>query len=282
MGAPRSLGEHVRAYAGKTAVITGAGSGIGRALALDLAGRGARLALSDVGKQSVTDTAELCRARGAQAQAFELDVADRDAVFAHADEVVAAFGSVDLVVNNAGVALHGSVRELGDSDMRWLMDINFWGVVHGTQAFLPHLAASGDGQLANVSSIFGLIAVPKQAIYNASKFAVRGWTEALRQECLLDGTPVSVSCIHPGGIKTAIARNARVTASESSDATAALFDKLARTSPEKAAATILKGLEKDKARILIGPDAWVVAGLPRLLGASYGRVTSLSSKRLGS
>lgn len=270
----------MRTYAGKTAVITGAGSGIGRALALDLAGRGARLALSDVGKQAVLDTAEQCRARGAQAQGFELDVADRDAVFAHADEVAATFGSVDLVVNNAGVALHGSVRELADADMRWLMDINFWGVVHGTQAFLPHLVASGDGQLANISSIFGLIAVPKQAIYNASKFAVRGWTEALRQECLLDGTPVSVSCVHPGGIRTAIARNARVTASESSDATAELFDKLARTSPEKAAATILKGLERDKARILIGPDAWFVAGLPRLLGAGYGRVTAVSAKRL--
>jgi NAD(P)-dependent dehydrogenase (short-subunit alcohol dehydrogenase family) len=272
----------MRSYAGKTAVVTGAGSGIGRALALDLAGRGAKLALSDVGKQAVLDTAELCRSKGAQAQGFELDVADREAVFAHAAEVAGAFGSVDLVVNNAGVALHGRVAELGEPDMRWLMDINFWGVVHGTQAFLPHLVASGDGQLANVSSIFGLIAVPKQAAYNAAKFAVRGWTEALRQECLADGVPVTVSCIHPGGVKTAIARSARVTASEDPGVTAALFDKLARTTPTKAAATILKGLEREKARILVGPDAWFVAGLPRLLGASYGRVTGLGAKRLES
>jgi NAD(P)-dependent dehydrogenase (short-subunit alcohol dehydrogenase family) len=269
----------VRSYAGRTAVITGAGSGIGRALALRLSALGARVAVSEISKQAAVDTATAC---GSSAQAFEVDVADRDAVFAHADEVRAAFDAVHLVVNNAGVALHGPVSELSDSDMRWLMDINYWGVVHGSQAFLPHLAASGDGQLANISSIFGLVGVPKQAAYNAAKFAVRGFTEALRLEQLMEGSPVSVSCIHPGGIRTAIARNARVTASEDQAGTAALFDtKLARTSPERAARTIVKGLSRDKARILVGPDAYVVAALPRVLGARYDRVLTRGARSLG-
>jgi NAD(P)-dependent dehydrogenase (short-subunit alcohol dehydrogenase family) len=268
----------VRHYSGKTAVVTGGGSGIGRALARHLTDLGARVAVSDISKQAAVDTAIAC---GKGAQGFELDVADRDAVFAHATEVAAAFGSVDLVVNNAGVALHGPVSELEIADMQWLMDINYWGVVHGTQAFLPHLAASS-GQLANVSSLFGLIAVPKQAAYNAAKFAVRGFTEALRQELKLDGTPVAVSAIHPGGIKTAIARSARVTVGEDPAATAALFDqKLAHTSPERAARTIMKGLAKEKPRILVGPDAYVLAALPRLLGIGYERVVARGSKATG-
>jgi NAD(P)-dependent dehydrogenase (short-subunit alcohol dehydrogenase family) len=274
------LSRPLRTYAGRTCVVTGAGSGIGRALAVELAGRGARLALSDVDLASVEQTADSCRGLGAQAHAYRLDVADRAAVFAHAEDVVRDLGAVHLVVNNAGVALHGLVSELRDEDFRWVMDIDFWGVVHGTQAFLPHLTASGDGQLANVSSIFGLIAVPKQAAYNAAKFAVRGFTEALRQEMELTRTPVAVSCIHPGGIRTAIAQRARAAASEDKAEMAATFDKLARTSPPRAARTILSGLERDRARILVGPDAWFVAGLPRLLGAHYGRLVTRSAARL--
>ncbi|MCW2615696.1 MAG: putative oxidoreductase SadH [Frankiales bacterium] len=268
----------MREYLGRTAVITGAGSGIGRALALELAGRGARLAVSDVDEVAAKDTAEACRSRGASAHSWQLDVADRDAVFAHAGDVVEHFGAAHLLVNNAGVALHGAVAELTDADMRWVMEIDYWGVVHGSQAFLPHLAASGEGQLANVSSVFGLISVPKQAAYNAAKFAVRGFTEALRQEVRLDGLPVSVSCIHPGGVRTAIARSARVTASEDSDRTAAVFDQLARTSPAAAARSIVRGLRRDRARILVGPDAYVMAGLPRLLGARYGAVVAAAAR----
>jgi NAD(P)-dependent dehydrogenase (short-subunit alcohol dehydrogenase family) len=271
-----------RSYRGRVCVVTGAGSGIGRALAVELAGRGARLALSDCDAASVEQTAARCRDLGAETRAYQVDVAQRDAVFAHADAVVADFGAVHLVVNNAGVALHGLVEELRDEDFRWVMDIDFWGVVHGTQAFLPHLAASGDGQLANVSSIFGLIAVPKQAAYNAAKFAVRGFTEALRQEMQLTGRPVAVSCIHPGGVRTAIARRARAAASEDKTEMAATFDRLARTSPPRAARVILKGLERDRARILVGADAWFVAGLPRLLGAHYGRLVSRGAARLES
>jgi NAD(P)-dependent dehydrogenase (short-subunit alcohol dehydrogenase family) len=272
----------LRTYAQRTCVVTGAGSGIGRALAVELAGRGARLALSDVDLASADETAEQCRSLGAEVRTYRLDVADRAAVHAHADEVARDFGVVHLVVNNAGVALHGLVSELRDEDFRWVMDIDFWGVVHGTQAFLPHLVASGDGQVANVSSIFGLIAVPKQAAYNAAKFAVRGFTEALRQEMEMTGSPVAVSCIHPGGVRTAIAKRARATASEDKAELAATFEKLARTSPPRAARIILKGLERDRPRILVGPDAWVVAGLPRLLGGRYGRVITRLAVRLES
>lgn len=260
--------------------MTGAGSGIGRALAVELAGRGARLALSDVRETSLEQTAALCRQLGAEARGYRLDVADRAAVFAHAEQVVADFGAVHLVVNNAGVALHGPVCELTEEDFRWVMDIDFWGVVHGSQAFLPHLASSGDGQLANVSSVFGLIAVPKQAAYNAAKFAVRGFTEALRQEMRLSGAPVAVSCIHPGGVRTAIASNARATASEDKADMARTFEQLARTSAPQAARTILKGLERDRARILVGPDAWFLAALPRALGAGYGSLVSRAAHRL--
>ena len=271
----------MRDYAGKLAVITGAGSGIGRALALELAGRGAVLALSDVDQTAAARTAEQCRATGATARSWQLDVADRDAVFAHAQDVVEALGQVHLVVNNAGVALHGLVQELDHQDMRWLMEINLWGVVHGTQAFLPHLIASGDGQLANLSSVFGLIAVPRQAAYNAAKFAVRGFTEALHQEMRLEGLPVAVSCIHPGGVRTAIAQHARVTPSTDKAELERVFTGLARTSPEQAARTIVRGLERDRARILVGPDAWVLAALPRLLGARYARLTIAAGRRTG-
>ena len=271
-----------RTYAGKTCVVTGAGSGIGRALAVELAGRGARLALSDVDELGLAETAQLCKSTGVEPRTYRVDVADRAAVFAHAEEVVRDFGAVHLVVNNAGVALHGPVAEITDEDFRWVMDIDFWGVVHGTQAFLPHLVASGDGQIANVSSVFGLIGVPKQAAYNAAKFAVRGFTEALRQEMKLSETPVAVSCIHPGGIRTEIARRARATASEDKAEMASNFDKLARTSPPRAARIILKGLEKDKPRILVGPDAWFLAALPRVLGSGYGRVVSRGASRLES
>jgi len=258
-----------RQYAGKTAVVTGVGSGIGRELALNLATRGACVACSDVNADAAERTAADCRARGTQARAWQLDVADRDAVFTHADEVAGAFGGVHLVINNAGVSVNGRVSELTEADHRWIMDINYWGMVHGSQAFLPHLAASGAGQLANVSSVFGLIAFPKQSAYNASKFAIRGFTEALRMEMVADKVPVSVSVIHPGGIKTNIARNARVTSSEDQQQAADAFDKIAVTSAARAAKTILRGLERNKARILVGPDAWAIAAIPRLLGARY-------------
>ncbi len=273
-------GAAVRSYAGRTAVVTGAGSGIGRALCLELGRLGADVALSDSRLEDAQQTAAAVRALGVRAEAYQVDVADRDAVFAHAAQVAEAFGAVHLVVNNAGVALHGDVEVLREQDMRWLMDINYWGVVHGSQAFLPLLADTG-GQLANVSSVFGLVSIPGQAAYNAAKFAVRGFTEALRQECQLDGGKVSVSCIHPGGVRTAIARNARVNSDRERAELVGVFDKVARTSPEAAARVILRGLAKDRPRILVGPDAWLLAALPRFLGARYGQLTARGSRRLG-
>ncbi|GAB3476516.1 SDR family NAD(P)-dependent oxidoreductase [Amycolatopsis cihanbeyliensis] len=267
-------------FGGKVAVITGAGSGIGRALALDLAARGARLAVSDVDSVRIADTAAHCEKIGAEVRSYRLDVADRAAVLAHAEDVAADFGTVNLVVNNAGVALTSSVAEMEWEHLDWLMGINFWGVVHGTKAFLPHLTASGDGHLVNVSSVFGFIGVPTQGAYNAAKFAVRGFTEALRQEMLLERGPVRVSCVHPGGIKTNIARDSRgLQGAEAAKAVRA-FDGVARTSPEAAAAAIVRGVQRNRARILIGADARIIDLLPRVLGAGYQRLVTLGARRL--
>ena len=266
-------------FADRVAVVTGAGSGIGRALALDLAARGARLELSDVNASGVAATADRCLALGAKAQHHVLDVADRAAVDAHAAQVMDAHGRVDLVVNNAGVSMTGPVLDLTLDEIEWIMGINFWGVVHGTKAFLPHLVANRGAHLVNISSIFGMIAVPGQAAYNASKFAVRGFTEALRQEMLTARTGVSVSCVHPGGIKTNIARGGRFAAGVDGGVTAEVFDKLARTTPEVAAATILRGVERDKARIFIGPDAFALDGMQRLLGSGYQAIVRRAAAR---
>jgi NAD(P)-dependent dehydrogenase (short-subunit alcohol dehydrogenase family) len=262
-------------FTDRVAVITGSGSGIGRALALELAGRGARLALSDIDEVAVADTAAHCEKAGAEAKGYRLDVADRAAVTAHADAVAAEFGQVNLVVNNAGVAVMATVEDMSYADMDWIVGINFWGVVHGTKAFLPHLIASGDGHLVNVSSVFGFVGVPTQSAYNATKFAVRGFTEALRQEMLIEKRRVGVSCVHPGGIQTNIARDARVSDGSTPGQRAVDFARIARTSPEDAAKTIVRGVERNKPRILIGPDAYVFDAVPRLLGARYQRLTAL-------
>jgi short-subunit dehydrogenase len=223
----------------------------------------------------VADTAARCEKAGAQAKSYRLDVADRDAVTAHANAVAAEFGQVNLVVNNAGVALVATVDEMSYADLEWIVGINFWGVVHGTKAFLPHLIASGDGHLVNVSSVFGFVGVPTQAAYNATKFAVRGFTEALRQEMLVAKRPVQVSCVHPGGIRTNIARDARDATGTDPDQRAVDFAKIARTSPEDAAKIIIRGIRRNKPRILVGPDAYLFDAVPRLLGARYQRLAAL-------
>ncbi|BBX87389.1 SDR family NAD(P)-dependent oxidoreductase [Mycolicibacterium aubagnense] len=271
----------MRDYRGRTIVITGAGSGIGQALALEFARRGAQLALSDRVETGLGDTMRQCQTLGATARSYQVDVADRTAIYDHADVVAADFGAVDVLINNAGVAVHGRIGETPDADLEWLMNVNFWGVVHGSRAFLPHLAATGHGQLANVSSIFGLISTPKDSIYNASKFAVRGFTESLQQELRLDRVPVSVSCIHPGGIKTNIATNARVGPGESADQVQRLFARAAVTSPQTAARTIIGGLARNRARILVGYDAYLIAALPRVLGPHYGRLVETGARLVG-
>lgn len=260
----------------KVAVITGAGSGIGSALADELAARGARLALSDVDQERVAETARRCANHGTQVRSYQLDVSDRSALNAHAAEVAAEFGTVNLVVNNAGVALLGTVTDMSDEELDWLLGINLSGVLHGTRAFLPHLIGSGDGHLVNVSSVFGFIGVPTQSAYNAAKFGVRGFTEALAQEMRAEKRPVRVSCVHPGGIKTNIARDA---CGDTGDDPATMFDRVARTSPEDAARTILRGVRRNHRRIRVGADAYVIEALPRLLGAAYQPLVTLGAKR---
>ena len=268
----------------RVVAITGAGSGIGRALALEAAARGAHLALSDVNVDRVAETAALVPPGDRRVTTAALDVADRAAVHAWADDVVADHGSVNVIVNNAGVALMAPVAELTIEDFRWLMDINFWGVVHGTDAFLPHLKAAGSGHVVNISSVFGLMAIPSQAAYNASKFAVRGYTDALRIELEVEGSQVSATTIHPGGIKTNIARDARGKADDPAlrAESERSFDAVARTTPEKAARQILDAVEKNRRRALIGPDAIVFDAVARMPAVVPQRLlAAFARRRLG-
>jgi NADP-dependent 3-hydroxy acid dehydrogenase YdfG len=262
-------------FEGKVAVITGAGSGIGRALALNLAKKGAKLALSDIDTNGLAETVCQAEALGANVKSDRLDVAEREAVLAYADEVVAHFGTVNQVYNNAGIAYQGNVEKSEFKDIERIMDVDFWGVVNGTKAFLPHVIASGDGHIVNVSSLFGLIAVPGQSAYNAAKFAVRGFTEALRQEMLIAKHPVKVTCVHPGGIKTAVARNATVANSEDHVSFAQFYDRwLLIHSPDMAATTIVNGVASGRARVVVGLEAKAVDLLARITGPFYQRIVA--------
>lgn len=266
----------------KVVVITGAGSGIGRALSVNLAQKGALLALSDVDERGLEQTVDLVKNAGArEVRSDRLDVADRAAFTAYATAIAEHFGRVNVVVNNAGVALAGDLADLAYADMDWILGINFWGVVHGTKEFLPHVIASGDGHIVNISSLFGLVSMPGQSLYNATKYAVRGLTESLREEMLIAGHDVGVTAVHPGGIKTAIARNARVSEREDKAATARLFDeKLAKMTPDRAAEIIVKGILTNKARVLVGLDAHVVHQLAKFAGSRYQDVVAGASKRI--
>ena len=255
------------AFSGKVAVITGAGSGIGRALAVNLAERGAKLALSDVDVNGLAETVRQAQALGAEVESQFLDVAQRETVLDYAETVKARFGKVNQIYNNAGIAYHGDVEATSFKDIEKIIDVDFWGVVNGTKAFLPHLQESGDGHIVNISSLFGILAMPSQAAYNAAKFAVRGFSEALRMELLISKAPVKMTVVHPGGIKTAIARNATVAENYDQQSVAKFFDaKLAKTTPDQAAKVILKGVEKGKGRVLIGSDAVALDLLQRLTG----------------
>src|SRR3984893_6670394 len=255
------------------AVVTGAGSGIGRALARQLAGASSALALADIDEAGLQQTAASLSERGVQLSTHLVDVSDESAMQALAQEVAARHGRVTLLINNAGVALHGRFEEISLDDLRWLLGINFWGVVHGVKYFLPVLKQQPRAQIVNLSSVFGIIAPAGQSAYSASKFAVRGFTEAVRHE--LEGTSVFVSCVHPGGIRTPIARRARLGphASESNrEAAIAFFEQVTPTSPEAAAARILKGVERREPRILVGPDARKIDIVQRLRPATYWKI----------
>src|SRR5215472_7847021 len=252
------------------AVVTGAGSGIGRALAEQLAAAGSALALADVDENALQQTAQHLVETSALVTTYVVDVAKEEKIKAFAADVEECHGRVTLLINNAGVALHGDFEEISLDDFRWLMDINFWGAVYGVRYFLPLLKRAPRAHIVNLSSVFGLIAPAGQAAYAASKFAVRGFSEALRHE--LEGSHVGVSCVHPGGIRTSIARRARLgerTPPVRQEQSVARFEQWARTSPEAAAARILRGVEQGESRILIGVDAYQIDVLQRLRPASY-------------
>jgi NADP-dependent 3-hydroxy acid dehydrogenase YdfG len=265
---------------GKVAVVTGAASGIGRALAYELARRGAKLAISDIDATGLAQTAKQLRVIGAPVHEARLDVTDREAVLAYAEEIATDFGTVNIVVNNAGIAFTGDIEKMTFEQIERVLDVDFWGVVNGTKAFLPHLIASGDGHVVNISSLFGLLSMPGQGAYNAAKFAVRGFTEALREEMLINGHPVRVTCVHPGGIQTAIARNAGAVDGEDAAEIAEFFDsKLARTSAESAAKSILRAVTGNRPRAVVGLDAKLLDLLVRITGPGYQRLVALVAAR---
>jgi len=253
---------------GKVAVVTGAGSGIGRALAQLLAAKGCTLALSDINEAGLQETAS---SLPAPPLLQRLDVADREAVYAFAQRVKNELGTAHVVINNAGVTVSQTVGNLSYEDFEWVMGINFWGVVYGTKAFLPMLTAQNDGVIVNLSSVFGIIAVPTQGSYNAAKFAVRGFTEALRHE--LEGSGVSAISVHPGGIKTNIAATSRFyvdpTGVSDRENAAESFAKMARTTAAVAARTIVDGIERGSKRVLIGGDAKLIDIIQRLMPVNY-------------
>jgi len=252
------------------AAITGAGSGIGRALAVLLAGRGVSLALADLNIEALEATRVLCGHAAVSTHA--LDVSNKVQVAEFAEAVRLEHGGVHLLINNAGVALGGRFEDYSLEDLEWLMGINFWGVVYGCFYFLPLLEREAQAHIVNVSSIFGILAPPEQTAYCASKFAVRGFSESLRHE--LEGSSVSLSVVHPGGIRTAIARSARVGSRtqrsplELEQATVN-FEQNLVTSAMDAARTILEGIEKGAPRILIGRDARDADVVGRLFPATY-------------
>jgi len=267
---------------GKTAVITGAASGIGEGLAMKLAGRGAHLILVDRDAENLARVADAARTRRVNVETHVVDMGDADAVERLGAEIATEHPEIDLLFNNAGVALGGEVIDATRRDVEWLMNINFWGVVHLTRALLPTLLARPDAHIATTSSVFGLIGPPGQAAYSASKFAVRGWCEALRRE--LSDTSVGVSVIHPGGIKTKIARNARLAEGiEGADISKEIveFEKHLRTSADDAASIILKGIEERRPRILVGADAHLIAALERVFPTTavevLAKITGLKS-----
>ena len=266
----------MKSFKNKVAAITGAASGMGRTLAVELASRGCHLALSDVNTTELAKTAELAGVHGVKVTIAKLDVANRDDVFAWADQVARDHGRVNLIFNNAGVSLTVPVESCKISDFEWIMGINFWGVVHGTQAFLPHLRASGDGHIINTSSLFGLMSIPSQGTYNASKFAVRGYTECLRMELEMEGASVSATCVHPGGIATNIAMAGKIDPAMEKVTGVSVEQQKRRanklinvTTAHSAALQILSAVEKNHRRVLVGPDARFLDKLVRLLGASY-------------
>ncbi|MEN8427185.1 SDR family NAD(P)-dependent oxidoreductase [Acinetobacter schindleri] len=267
----------------KVAAITGAGSGIGQQLAVLLAKQGCHLALSDVNEQGLLKTLELIKDTGVRATLDKVNVANLEEVRAWAEKVEQDHGSINMIFNNAGVALGSTVEGASYDELEWIVGINFWGVVYGTKEFLPRIKKTGDGHVVNISSLFGLTAQPTQSAYNATKFAVRGFTESLRQELDIENCGVSALCVHPGGIRTNIANAAKMNDSlralgMSPEKSARSFNKLLRCPPEEAARQILEAIQKDKRRLLIGNDAKAIDLIQRILPTGYQKVTAFATK----
>lgn len=265
---------------GRTAVVTGAAGGIGWGIALALARRGCHVALADIDDAGLVRTAAQVSALGVHVSSHHLDVADAAAVAAFPQRVTAEHPGVDVVVNNAGVALAGTFEQIAAADFDWLIAVNFFGVVRMTRAFLPLLHKSDDARLVNISSLYGLIAPPGNTAYVASKFAVRGFSESLRHE--LAGSAIGVTVVHPGGVATSIARNARLPASidpVEAEVKRKAIEALLRMKPEKAGEIIVRGAENRRARVLVGADAKRVALFERLMPVSYWKLIGRSAPR---
>jgi NAD(P)-dependent dehydrogenase (short-subunit alcohol dehydrogenase family) len=257
--------------------ITGAGSGIGRALALYCADAGATLAISDLNAESLAETAQACELKGATVSQRKVDVAQRAQVYAWADVIAEEFGAINVIVNNAGVNLGASVEASSIEDYEWVMAVDFWSVVYGCKAFLPHLRKAQWAHIINISSLFGLIGMPNQSAYNAAKFAVKGFTDSLRMEMLSEGNNIGVSSVHPGGVKTNIVNSAKfgqqIGSTLSDEERKATFnEKLAKTTPERAAEIIMDGMQRDKSRILVGNDARLFDFIQRLMPQRYQKI----------
>ncbi|MCE1270527.1 MAG: SDR family oxidoreductase [Acinetobacter sp.] len=274
----------MKSFNQKVAAITGAGSGIGQQLAILLAQQGADLALSDVNDQGLAETLSLVKQYPVKVTLTKLDVSHQQAVREWAANSFKDHGKINLIFNNAGVALASTVEGMSYEEMEWIFNINFWGVVYGTKEFLPYLKQSGEGHIINISSLFGLTAQPSQSAYNATKFAVRGFTESLRQELNMQNNGVSATCVHPGGIRTNIANSARMSDSIRSlgmnpAKASRSFNKVLKTPPEEAAKIILEAVKHDKARILIGNDAKILDLIQRITPTHYSQALDFLTKK---
>lgn len=273
-GKAANLGGHV-------AAVTGAASGLGRALSIALSRIGVTLALVDIDERGLGDVVAEVRRNGATAEGCVVDVTDAEAVSEWARATMDQFAGVHMIWNVAGIINAGDVLQSSLADIERLMAVDFWGVVHGTKAFLPHIIASGGGRVVNVSSAFGLLSAPAYGSYNAAKFAVRGWTDALRQEMRLAGHPVSVTCVYPGGVRTPIMTNSTSTAGpDDARRRREVFDtRVARTDPDRAAAVILAAVAAGRPRVLVGADAHLADLLARFTGTRYERLVELVGRR---
>ena len=270
-------------FKNKVAAITGAGSGMGQQLAILLAKAGCHVSISDVNEKGLAETVELVKPYNVRVTSKKVNVAKLEEVRAWAEETVQNHGSVNMIFNNAGVALGSTVEGSTYEDLEWIMGINYWGVVYGTKEFLPYLKKTGEGHIINTSSLFGLTAQPTQSAYNSTKFAVRGFTESLRQELDIENSGVSALSVHPGGIRTNIANDARMSDSIKSmgmnpEKSAKAFNKLLRMPAEEAAQQILDAVLKNKRRLLIGNDAKTLDLVQRILPTGYQRITALATK----